>query len=99
MRASSYWAGLLALVIAASTARAADKNVRELFNGRTLEGWAVTDFGGQGEIEVKEGKIVARMGAVLTGIHFTNSIPTNRYEVSLEAMKIDGQFGASLGDK
>lgn len=64
----------------------------EIFNGKDLKGWTITDFGGQGETEVKDGKIVTLMGASMSGVHFTNSaaLPTNNYTITLEAMKIDG---------
>src|SRR3954467_9847514 len=63
---------------------------KELFNGKDLSGWKETDFGGQGITEVKDGKIIANMGASLTGVQYTNSVPTNNYAVTMEAMKIDG---------
>lgn len=62
----------------------------ELFNGKDLKGWKETDFGGQGEVKVKDGQIIANMGASLTGVQYTNSVPTNNYAITMEAMKIDG---------
>lgn len=63
-----------------------------LFDGKTLAGWKVTDFGGQGEVTVEGGKIVLEMGNNMTGITLaeTVKIPTIDYEVSLEAMRVDG---------
>ena len=63
---------------------------RTLFDGKTLSGWKVTGFAGHGEVEVKEGRIVLPMGAMLTGVTYTNELPKLDYEVSLEAMKIEG---------
>jgi hypothetical protein len=79
-------AALLSLGLFAADAPAA----KELFNGKDLSGWKETDFGGQGVTEVKDGKIIANMGASLTGVQYTNSLPTNNYAITLEAMKIDG---------
>lgn len=62
----------------------------ELFDGRTLDGWKPTKFGGAGEVEVKDGAIVLPMGAMLTGVTFTNPIPRINYEVSLEAKRVMG---------
>lgn len=69
-----------------------EKNWIPLFDGKSLAGWKVTDFGGSGEIEVKDGHILMHMGVILTGISIadTNAIPRNNYEVALEAKKVDG---------
>ena len=62
---------------------------RELFDGKTLAGWKVAPFGGHGEVEVKDGQIVLPMGAMLTGVICTSEVPKIRYEISLEAMKLE----------
>ena len=50
-----------------------------------------TDFGGHGAVRVDDHQIKMDMGEVLTGINWTNGpLPTNNYEISLEAMKVDG---------
>jgi hypothetical protein len=66
-----------------------------LFNGKDLRGWQITDFAGHGEVSVDatfKGKpaIVAEQGLALTGIHWTNAILKSNYEVELEAMKVNG---------
>ncbi len=63
---------------------------KSLFDGNSLLGWKVTAFGGHGEVEVKESQIVLSMGALLTGIQYTNPVPKVDYEVSLEAMRVSG---------
>jgi hypothetical protein len=64
---------------------------RPLWDGQTLKNWAVTDFGGQGEVEIKDGAIVMQQGSELTGINWTGEkLPTSNYEISLEAQRIDG---------
>ncbi len=72
--------------------RLAVQEEKSLFDGRTLQGWQVTDFAGHGEVRVEGGKILLGMGAALTGMTWakTNEIPRVNYEVELEAMKVDG---------
>jgi len=64
-----------------------------LFDGKTLAGWKVTQFGGQGEVWVKEGAMVLDFGASLTGITFAGDLkklPRMNYEISLEAKRAEG---------
>lgn len=72
---------------------AAEKeNWQSLFDGKTLEGWKVTDFGGQGEVSIKEGQIILAMGQPLTGITIKDGskLPKDNYEITLQAMKRKG---------
>jgi len=67
----------------------------DLFDGKSLKGWKVTDFAGGGEIEVRKdfhGKpaLIIPMGEALTGVTLTNPVPRTNFEVDVEAMKIDG---------
>ncbi len=61
-----------------------------LFDGKSLKGWKVTKFGGEGEVHVKDGRMILDMGADLTGVTTTHKVPHIDYEVSLEAMRVDG---------
>lgn len=61
-----------------------------LFNGESLEGWEVTQFGTQGPVQVSDGNIILGMGDGCTGITWTGDFPKRSYEVSLEAKKISG---------
>jgi hypothetical protein len=62
-----------------------------LFDGKTLTNWAVTDFGGHGGVSVGAGQINISLGAELSGITWTNgTLPKTDYEISLQAMKVDG---------
>jgi hypothetical protein len=65
---------------------------QSLFDGQTLAGWHVTDFGGHGEVKVENGQLLLGMGAMLTGVNLvkTNDLPKMDYEVGLDAMKVDG---------
>ncbi len=61
-----------------------------LFDGESLEGWEITNFGTQGPVNISEGNIILGMGDGCTGITWTGDFPVNNYEVSLEAKKISG---------
>jgi hypothetical protein len=62
-----------------------------LFDGKTLDGWKKTNFGGEGEVKVDNGTIIMEMGASLTGITGTRKdLPTVNYELSYEAMRLSG---------
>lgn len=73
------------------TAAPADKPT-SLFDGKTLAGWKVTDFGGQGDVTVDDGAIVLEIGSNMTGVTLADTvkIPTIDYEIALEAKRIDG---------
>ncbi len=61
-----------------------------LFDGKTLRGWKVTDFGGQGRVYVKEGAICLEAGNELTGVTWTGPVIPMNYEISLEAQRAEG---------
>jgi len=61
-----------------------------LFDGKTLTGWKMTDFGGHGEVKVEGGSIVLGAGNDITGVNYTGEIPKMNYEVELEASRIEG---------
>lgn len=61
-----------------------------LFNGKSLEGWEVTNFGPQGPVTVSGGNIILGMGDGCTGITWTKPFPRTDYEVSLDAMRVAG---------
>ena len=63
---------------------------RDLFDGKTLSGWKVTDFGGQGKVYVQQGAIVMEMGNEMTGITWTGKPPRSNYELSLEGRRLEG---------
>jgi len=60
-----------------------------LFDGKTLKGWAITDFAGHGEVQATNGTLVLGNG-VMTGVTWTNDIPRMNFEVELEANRVDG---------
>jgi len=62
---------------------------RVLFDGKSLQGWTVTDFAGRGEVSVEKGLLVINQG-YMTGVHWTNNPPKTNYELSLEARRVSG---------
>jgi hypothetical protein len=60
-----------------------------LFNGDDLEGWEEADYAGKGEILVKDGTLYLGRG-YMTGIRWTNDVVRMNYEVTYEAMRVDG---------
>ncbi|MHB0957291.1 MAG: 3-keto-disaccharide hydrolase [Pirellulaceae bacterium] len=64
---------------------------KPLFDGKSLAGWKVTNFGGQGEVLVEDGSIVMNMGSSLTGITYEGKdFPKSDYAIQLEARRLDG---------
>ena len=61
-----------------------------LFDGATLGQWKPTDFGGQGEVHVKDGAIQMEMGNYMTGINWTGPVVRMDYEIALDAMRVEG---------
>jgi type 1 glutamine amidotransferase len=63
---------------------------KPLFNGTNLTGWQPIDFGGAGEVKVENGQIILGTGVALTGLRRAEGFLRSNYEVSLQAMKIQG---------
>ena len=61
-----------------------------LFDGKNLGKWEITNFGPQGPVFVSDGRIILSMGDGCTGVNWTGPFPESNYEVTLDAMKIDG---------
>jgi len=64
--------------------------VESLFDGKTLGKWKPTIFGGQGDVYVEKGQMILEFGSSLTGVTYTGEVPTTNYEISLEAMRLEG---------
>ncbi len=65
-------------------------NSVELFDGKTLDPWTVTNFGGEGEVAVQDETVFLDYGADLTGIHREWPLEKENYEIELEAKKVEG---------
>jgi hypothetical protein len=64
---------------------------RPLFDGKTLNGWKPTSFGGEGAVSVRDGRILLEAGDPLTGVTWTGGeILRMNYEIALEAMRVQG---------
>ncbi len=66
-----------------------------LFDGKTLSGWKLTDFAGAAEVKVVPdfqggGPTIVLDQGIMTGITWTNDVPREGYEISLEAMRVSG---------
>jgi 3-keto-disaccharide hydrolase len=85
----------LSFILAIGTRAIADKPAeskagKSLFDGKTLAGWKKTAFGGEGDVDVKDGRIVLHAGNPMTGITWTGEFPKTGYEISLQAMRATG---------
>jgi hypothetical protein len=75
----------------AITAPASTNKWQSLFDGKTLTGWKITNFGANGEVKAEDQQIKIDMGGELTGLSYTNTgLPKVDYEIELDAKKVDG---------
>ncbi len=88
MRLSGF-AIVLALAGCTSTPQ---RRWRTLFDGHSLAGWTPTEFGGEAEVRVCDGRIVLGCGSPMTGITYAgpDALPTADYEIELSATRLDG---------
>jgi hypothetical protein len=67
---------------------------QDLFDGKSLGDWKVVDafdFERHGKIEVKDGSLVIGRGEPGSAVRFTGKLPRVNYELSLEAMRVEGE--------
>ncbi|HVN80964.1 MAG TPA: DUF1080 domain-containing protein [Terriglobia bacterium] len=62
----------------------------QLFDGKTLQNWKVTNFGGEGEVSIENGTLILGIGNDLTGITWTGNLPRVNYEILLSAKRLAG---------
>jgi len=86
-----WWKAVIsvALLVAPATATAASE-WRSLFDGRSLDGWSATPFGGGAEPAVVDGAIRIEPGADLNGITWQGEFPRVGYELALQARRVEG---------
>ena len=97
MRVRLFAVGIVLFSFAAAAAEKVSTNPpslkapgwQSLFDGKTLKGWKESNFAGRGEVKVKDGQIIMEMG-VMTGITWTNPVTRMNYEISVEAMRVEG---------
>ncbi len=63
---------------------------KSMFDGKTLTGWKVPNFGTQGEVVVKDQAILLNFGDGITGITWDKEFPTAGYEIEVTAQRLDG---------
>lgn len=63
---------------------------RDLFDGKSLDGWKPSGYGGEGEARVEDGTLTIPMAERLSGITYTGEVPTMNYEVEVEARRVAG---------
>ena len=75
-----------------SVVNAVTKPVDEnsMFNGETLDGWKITEYGTGGPVLINDGKLVLNYGDGCTGVTWEKEFPKMNYEVTLEARKTSG---------
>ncbi|OAI46949.1 hypothetical protein AYO44_01870 [Planctomycetaceae bacterium SCGC AG-212-F19] len=64
---------------------------KAVFDGKSLTGWKSANFGGEGEVTVKDGTILMEKGNDMTGVTYSRAdFPKMDYEVTLEGKKLKG---------
>jgi len=74
----------------ATVAESVQPSEISLFDGKNLGQWNITDFGGQGDVHVKDGSIIMEMGNDMTGITWAGPIVRMNYEIPLDAKRVTG---------
>src|SRR5438270_5006232 len=68
-----------------------DDGWKDLFDGKSLDGWKASDFYKPGKVVVKDGAIVMDKGDRMTGVTYSRGdFPKVDYEVTLEGKKLAG---------
>jgi hypothetical protein len=68
-----------------------DAGWKDLFDGKSLDGWKAADFAGAGNVKAGDGAIVMEKGKVMTGVVYAkDDFPKTDYEVTLEGKKVEG---------
>ncbi|MBW3628401.1 MAG: DUF1080 domain-containing protein [Gemmatimonadetes bacterium] len=67
------------------------QQARSLFDARSLPGWVVTEFSDHGTVTVRDGMVILGTGNAMTGITWREDFPKINYEVTLEAMRMEGR--------
>jgi len=70
-----------------------DESQNSLFDGKTLGQWQISDFYNPGKVYVKDEAIhidKSTTSGLMQGIYWTGPLETMNYEISLEAMRVEG---------
>lgn len=79
-----------ACLLAAAAGNAAPPEWRPLFDGQALGDWKPTAFGGEGDVDVRDGALRIAMGVDLSGVTWQGDFPRQGYELALEARRVEG---------
>src|SRR6266542_6913482 len=64
---------------------------KSLFDGKSLTGWKAINFGGEGEVHVKDKAVVMEQGDSMTGVTYTRGdFPKMDYEIVVEGKRVAG---------
>ena len=64
---------------------------KPLFDGKSLKDWKSANFGGEGEVSVKDGAVLMATGSDMTGItYIRDDFPKMNYEIALEGKRLQG---------
>jgi len=75
-----------------ATAQTQDSAWQSLFDGKTLNNWQSTKFGGEGAVKVENGQMVLEAGRTLSGVTWNGpELPKTNYEIALQAMRVEGR--------
>lgn len=66
------------------------QDYKNLFDGKTLDGWAIIEYNDHGDVFVADSSIIINKGKVISGIRWTEDFPKTNYEVTLYAKRIEG---------
>ena len=65
---------------------------KPLLKDSDLSGWTITNFGGEGDVELKGGELTLGFGDPLTGVTYEGKdFPQDNYEMRWEAKRVQGQ--------
>jgi hypothetical protein len=85
-------ASLLATALVLCQGPADKAGWKKLFDGKSLDGWKVTDFFRAGKVQVRDGAIVMSKGNRMSGVTYARKdFPRMDYEVTLEGKRLDGE--------
>lgn len=68
----------------------ADFEETSLFDGKSMGQWKITDFAGKGDVIIEDGVLHLKRGNDMTGVTWSGPVIRMDYEISLQAMRVEG---------